>query len=63
MMQTVEHFIPGFKDFQHATVTVSDVKKSLAFYRDLLGFPFLGRLKYPNQVGLVIDSLFPILPS
>lgn len=56
-MQTVEHFIPGFKDFQHTTVTVSDVNKSLAFYRDLLGFPCLGRLYYPNQVGLVIDFL------
>jgi catechol 2,3-dioxygenase-like lactoylglutathione lyase family enzyme len=56
-MQTIEHFIPGFKDFQHTTVTVSDVNKSLAFYRDLLGFPYLGRLNYPNQVGLVIDFL------
>jgi catechol 2,3-dioxygenase-like lactoylglutathione lyase family enzyme len=57
VMQTIEHFIPGFKDFQHTTVTVSDVNKSLAFYRDLLGFPYLGRLNYPNQVGLVIDFL------
>lgn len=57
MMQTVEHFIPGFNDFQHVTVTVSDVNKSLAFYRDLLGFPYLGRLNYPNQIGLVIDFL------
>jgi catechol 2,3-dioxygenase-like lactoylglutathione lyase family enzyme len=57
MMETVEHFFPGFKDFQHVTVTVSDVNKALAFYRDLLGFPVLGRLYYPNQVGLVIDFL------
>ncbi len=56
-MQTVEHLIPGFKDFQHVTVSVSDVNASLAFYRDLLGFPYLGRLCYPNEVGLVIDFL------
>lgn len=29
----------------------------MAFYRDLLGFPVLGRLYYPNKVGLVIDLL------
>ena len=57
MMQTVEQFIPGFKDFQHVTVSVSDVNKSLAFYRDLLGFPVLGRLYYHNKVGLIIDFL------
>jgi catechol 2,3-dioxygenase-like lactoylglutathione lyase family enzyme len=56
-MQTVEHFIPGFKDFQHVTVSVRDVDKSLSFYRDLLGFPVMGRLYYPNDVGLVIDFL------
>jgi catechol 2,3-dioxygenase-like lactoylglutathione lyase family enzyme len=56
-MQTVESFIPGFVDFQHVTVSVSDVEKSLAFYRDLLGFPVLGRLYYNNDVGLVIDFL------
>lgn len=50
-------FIPGFKDFQHVTVSVSNVDRALAFYRDLLGFPVLGRLYYPNQVGLVIDFL------
>jgi catechol 2,3-dioxygenase-like lactoylglutathione lyase family enzyme len=57
MMQNVEHFMPGFKDFQHVTVSVSDVDRSLAFYRDLLGFPVLGRLYYTNAVGLVIDFL------
>src|SRR5258708_5126175 len=56
-MQSVENFIPGFLDFQHTTVSVSDVNKSLAFYRDLLGFPVLGRLSYENQIGLVIDFL------
>jgi len=56
-MQTVKSFIEGFKDFQHVTVSVSDVNKSLAFYRDLLGFPVLGRLYYHNKVGLVIDFL------
>jgi catechol 2,3-dioxygenase-like lactoylglutathione lyase family enzyme len=56
-MQTVKSFIPGFKDFQHVTVSVSDVNKSLAFYRDLLGFPVLGRLYYKNKVGLIIDFL------
>jgi catechol 2,3-dioxygenase-like lactoylglutathione lyase family enzyme len=56
-MQNVEHFIPGFLDFQHTTVSVSDVDKSLAFYRDLLGFPYLGRLTYNNKVGLLIDFL------
>jgi len=47
----------GFKDFQHVTISVSDVSRSLAFYRDLLGFPALGRLYYRNKVGLVIDFL------
>jgi len=56
-MKTVTNFIPGFQDFQHTTVSVTDVDKSLAFYRDLLGFPFLGRLNYDNAVGLVIDFL------
>ena len=56
-MPTVEHFIPGFTDFQHVTVSVSDVKRSLTFYRDLLGFPVLGRLYYTNAIGLVIDFL------
>jgi catechol 2,3-dioxygenase-like lactoylglutathione lyase family enzyme len=56
-MQTVKSFIEGFKDFQHVTVSVSDVNKSLAFYRDLLGFPVLGRLYYRNKVGLIIDFL------
>ena len=56
-MPTVDHFIPGFEDFQHVTVSVSDVDKSLAFYRDLLGFPVLGRLYYTNEIGLVIDFL------
>jgi len=56
-MQTVKHFIPGFQDFQHVTVSVSDVDKALAFYRDLLGFPVLGRLYYDNAIGLVIDFL------
>jgi len=56
-MQTVQHFFPGFKDFQHTTVSVSDVGQALAFYRDLLGYPHLGCLKYKNKVGLVIDFL------
>ena len=56
-MHTIERFMPGFIDFQHTTVSVSDADRSLAFYRDLLGFPCLGRLKYNNPVGLVIDFL------
>jgi catechol 2,3-dioxygenase-like lactoylglutathione lyase family enzyme len=56
-MPTVEQFIPGFKDFQHVTISVGDVDRSLAFYRDLLGFPVLGRLYYTNAIGLVIDFL------
>lgn len=56
-MLAVKNFIPGFQDFQHTTVSVTDVDKSLAFYRDLLGFPVLGRLNYDNAVGLVIDFL------
>ncbi len=56
-MPTVEKFIPGFVDFQHVTITVSNVERSLAFYRDLLGFPVLGRLYYSNEVKLVIDFL------
>lgn len=47
----------GFKDLQHVTISVSDVDRSIAFYRDLLGFPVLGRLNYRNEIGLVIDFL------
>jgi catechol 2,3-dioxygenase-like lactoylglutathione lyase family enzyme len=47
----------GFKDFRHVAIGVSDGDRSLAFYRDLLGFPLAGRLRYQNQVGLVIDVL------
>ena len=56
-MPTSDGFIPGFLDFQHTTISVADVDKSLAFYRDLLGFPYLGRLTYNNKVGLLIDFL------
>ena len=56
-MLTVDHFIPGFRDFQHVAVTVSDIQRSLAFYRDLLGFPFLGRLHFGGESGMVIDFL------
>src|SRR6185503_832960 len=45
------------KDFQHVSVSVSDINRSLAFHRDLLGFPVLGRLYYRNKVGLTIDFL------
>ena len=34
-MSTVAHFIEGFQDFQHVAISVSDVDRSLAFYRDL----------------------------
>lgn len=47
----------SIKDFQHVAISVSDADRSLAFYRDLLGFPVLGRLKYPNAIGLDIDFL------
>jgi catechol 2,3-dioxygenase-like lactoylglutathione lyase family enzyme len=56
-MQAVDHFLPGFLDFQHITVSVSNREAALSFYRDQLGFPYLGRLDYPNQIGLVIDFL------
>ncbi|MGD0610260.1 MAG: VOC family protein [Anaerolineales bacterium] len=56
-MQTSKGFIEGFEDFQHVTVTVSDIDKSMAFYRDLLGFPVLGRLNYHDESGLVIYFL------
>lgn len=47
----------GFKDFQHVTISVSDIHQALNFYHDVLGFPVLGRLYYRNPVGLVIDFL------
>ncbi len=55
-MRHVEDFVPGFIDFQHVTVSVTDVNRSLAFYRDLPGFPVLGRLNYVDM-GLSIDFL------
>jgi len=30
--------------FEHVAITVSDMKKSLAFYRDILGFEVMGQL-------------------
>lgn len=56
-MNISPHFIQGFTDYQHVTVSVSDIDQALAFYRDLLGFPVLGRLYYRNKVGLVIEFL------
>jgi catechol 2,3-dioxygenase-like lactoylglutathione lyase family enzyme len=56
-MQSVKNFFPGFLDFQHTTISVTNADRALAFYRDLLGFPVLGRLYYRNEVGLVIDFL------
>lgn len=56
-MENTNRFVKGFRDFQHVTISISDINRSLAFYRDLLGFPVLGRLYYRNQVGLVIDFL------
>jgi len=47
----------GFRGFQHVTVSVGDVDRALAFYRDVLGFRRLGRLYYRNKAGLVIDFL------
>jgi catechol 2,3-dioxygenase-like lactoylglutathione lyase family enzyme len=52
-----ETMLNNLKDFQHVTVSVSDVQRSLAFYRDLLGFSSSGRLYYHNDTGLVIDFL------
>jgi catechol 2,3-dioxygenase-like lactoylglutathione lyase family enzyme len=46
-----------FRDFQHVTISASDVQRSLAFYRDLLGFSSAGRLYYHNDTGLAIDFL------
>ncbi len=56
-MSAVDHFFTGFQDFQHVAVTVSDIDRSLAFYRDLLGFPVLGRLTFGGETGMVIDFL------
>ncbi|MGD0610263.1 MAG: VOC family protein [Anaerolineales bacterium] len=56
-MPKTKGFIQGFLDFQHYTISVSNIEKSLSFYRDLLGFPVLGRLNYHNKVGLMIYFL------
>jgi catechol 2,3-dioxygenase-like lactoylglutathione lyase family enzyme len=56
-MSAADHFFTGFQDFQHVAVTVSDIHRSLAFYRDLLGFPALGRLYFGGETGMVIDFL------
>ncbi len=56
-MSAVDHFFSGFQDFQHVAVTVSDIDRSMAFYRDLLGFPVLGRLYFGGESGMVIDFL------
>ncbi len=56
-MSAVDHFFTGFQDFQHVAITVSDIDRSLSFYRDLLGFPVLGRLYFAGETGMVIDFL------
>lgn len=56
-MLAVDQFCLGFRDFQHVAITVSDIHRSLAFYRDLLGFPVLGRLYFGGETGMVIDFL------
>ncbi|MDQ6877506.1 MAG: VOC family protein [Candidatus Dormibacteraeota bacterium] len=45
----------GIKDLQHVTISVSDVDRSIAFYRDLLGLPAVGRLNSRNELGQMID--------
>lgn len=56
-MLTVEHFFSGFRDVHHVAITVSDIERSLAFYRQLLGFPVLGSAVLANETGLVIHFL------
>ena len=49
--------LQGMNDFQHVTVSVSSRERSLAFYRDVLGFAWRGRLSYGSKGGLLIDFL------
>jgi catechol 2,3-dioxygenase-like lactoylglutathione lyase family enzyme len=56
-MAAVPQFIPGFQEVHHVAVTVSDVARALAFYRDLLGFPLLGVVTFEGDPGLIIHFL------
>jgi catechol 2,3-dioxygenase-like lactoylglutathione lyase family enzyme len=56
-MPSVTQFIPGFQEVHHVAVTVSDCERSLAFYRDLLGFPVLGVVTFAGDPGLIIHFL------
>jgi catechol 2,3-dioxygenase-like lactoylglutathione lyase family enzyme len=53
----VTQFIPGFQEVHHVAVTVSDVERALAFYRDLLGFPLVGVVTFAGEPGLIIHFL------
>jgi catechol 2,3-dioxygenase-like lactoylglutathione lyase family enzyme len=41
--------VPLINNFQAVTISVSNIERSLSFYRDLLGFPVLGQASYDNQ--------------
>lgn len=40
--------------FDHVAITVSDMKRSVAFYRDVLGFKVLGKLENPDTGFLIV---------
>jgi catechol 2,3-dioxygenase-like lactoylglutathione lyase family enzyme len=56
-MSVVAQFVPGFLDVHHISITVSDIERSLAFYRDLLGLPVTGVVTLGGENGLVIHFL------
>jgi glyoxylase I family protein len=55
--QNTKNFMPGFLDFHHVTICARNVDKTLAFYRDLLDFTFLGHLSYNDKKGSTADFL------
>jgi extradiol dioxygenase family protein len=49
--------MPGFIDFQHTTVSVADVDRSLRFYRDLLGFPGVDTCFFADPDGNALELI------
>lgn len=48
---------PSIKSLLHAAITVSDLERSIAFYRDILGFPVRRTLTIPGGPKIVLLSI------
>ena len=44
-------------DYDHTSITVANIDKTLAFYQGILGFPVLGQLVFHDERGFLITYL------